>query len=194
MNWKLAAGAILVGVLLGSGASARSSAQDTPLSDPAQELFISNLHEFARPTMRAFIRAVEATGWKVIIASGYRDFWKQLQLWNENHQNAEPGESYHNYGMAIDINVKKNGVQVRKADSNETWYSTGVPQIAQALGLQWGGGGNFGSYHDPVHFDMSKLLKQKYGQHYNTVLLKQKAFAQFGTTWEDIQGNKLILA
>jgi hypothetical protein len=191
MNKKWLVG---IGVFVGLMALSQSAgASDAPLDDPAQEAYIQNLHAFARPRFRQFIRAVEAqTGWKVIIASGYRTFAKQLQLWNENHSNGTPGGSYHNYGMALDINVRKGNIQLHKSDSSAAWYSTGVPQLAEAMGFEWGGGGNFGSYHDPVHFDVRKLLSQQY--HYNTTdQLKAKAFSQFGTNWNDIQGNKLIL-
>ena len=40
------------------------------------------------------------------------------------------------------------GVQLWNADKN-----VGViDKIAKEMGLKWGGGGQFGSYHDPVHF------------------------------------------
>lgn len=188
MKIKWAVAAVFVGIILAKAAG--SGANDAPLDDPEQEAYIVQLHEFARPYFRALIREIERqTGWKVVITSGHRTFAKQAQLYAENSQNAQPGSSYHNYGMAFDVNLVKNGIRIRKASPKSEWEATGAPAIARAMNFVWGG--DFPNYHDPVHFDLRKILYQKYG--YNTNSLKQKAFAQFGTNWANIQGNKIVL-
>jgi hypothetical protein len=149
-----------------------------------QEYFLSILHPAAKAKFRKFTINAERMGWQVIFTSTYRTFAKQAQLKAQNSLNASPGRSYHNYGMAIDLNLRKDGVQIRKADSIALWESTGVPQMGEAMGFTWGG--RFANYHDPVHFDM----RSTFG---DTLTLYNKAIAQFGTNWSDIQGNKLIL-
>jgi hypothetical protein len=163
-------------------------AEDSPLDDPNQESYIQNLHLQARAYFRKFIREVESrTGWKVLITSGYRTFAKQQQLKQENSNNAKPGDSWHNYGMAIDINLTKGNTTIKKANSKQDWNNTGVPQIAELLGFDWGG--NFTSYHDPVHFDIRDIIENKFSLSIGD--LKNKAFNQFGTDWDNIEGNKV---
>lgn len=179
MNIWIIGGIVILGGVLASGARG----EEIVLS-PEQEAFIGNLHKYVRTKFRRFIKEAEKTGWKVLITSGYRTFAKQLQLKQENSNNASPGNSWHNYGMALDINLIRGNERVRKADSIGKWRSTGVPQIAESMGMTWGG--DFATYHDPVHFD----FRNSVGISINK--LKELSFAQFGTNWENIQGNKVI--
>lgn len=148
------------------------------------------LHDKAKETFAKFVAEAEAkTGWKVLITSSYRDFAHQVRLKQENQKNATPGLSWHNYGLAIDINLTKGNKRVKKADSRATWESTGVPQIAAKYGLFWGV--NIPNYHDPVHFDMSPFIKNKYNLDTKDLLAKAKE--QFGYDPYKIQGNKIKL-
>lgn len=115
---------------------------------------VNNLHPKYKDIIKEFFSRVEKElGLQIIATSGYRTFEQQERLYRENNQNAKAGFSSHNYGFAIDINVLKNGKTfLRKASSNDAWNNSGVVKIASDMGLKWGGGGNFGSYHDPVHF------------------------------------------
>ncbi len=122
-----------------------------------QELFLKDLNPNDVNTFRKFIVEIESTTpYKVLITSGYRSFAKQAQLHKENKSNSVQGKSMHNYGEAIDINLvsKKDGSIIKKADTSETWEKTGVVKIAKKYNLKWGGGGAFGGYHDPVHFEV----------------------------------------
>ena len=126
-----------------------------PVADSNSEKMIENLHPKFRNLARAFLnRAKKKLGLNIFLTSGYRNFEKQQQLYNENKQNAKPGYSSHNYGFAMDVNVKdKNGKFILgKSSSDDNWQKSGVIDLAKELGLKWGGGGTFGSYHDPVHF------------------------------------------
>lgn len=121
-----------------------------------QDAYLKELHPKYINTFKKFIAEVEtATPYKVLITSGYRSFQKQAEL-AKNGQNAPAGKSLHNYGGAIDLNLisKKDGSSIRKADTSATWEKTGIVRIANKYGLKWGGNGNFGSYHDPVHFEI----------------------------------------
>jgi hypothetical protein len=149
--------------------------------DKNQEYHIGQLHPDYQNKFRIFIGEIEKMGYRVLVTSSYRTFQKQYELDLENPLNADPGLSHHNYGLALDITLQK-GLKIwRKATSKEDWLSTGVPQLANSLGLSWGG--YYKNYHDPIHF------------YYNidTKYLKQLAITQFGTNPKFIQGNKLKL-
>lgn len=126
-----------------------------PVSDTNSEQMIKALHPHFQNLARAFVnRAKSKLGLNVFLTSGYRSFEKQQQLYNENNKNAKPGYSSHNYGFAIDVNVKdKNGnIILLKNTPDDKWQKSGILDLAKELGLKWGGGGTFGSYNDRVHF------------------------------------------
>jgi len=92
------------------------------------------------------------TPYLVYITSGYRSTERQKALYKQNTKNARPGSSPHEFKRTIDINLIGPKGFIRKSDSKRTWQQTGVPKIADELGFRWGG--NFNTYHDPVHFDL----------------------------------------
>ncbi len=146
------------------------------------------LHDTAKPIFAQFVEEVEQkTGWKVWITSSYRTFAHQQRLKQENPKNATPGLSWHNYGFAIDINLKKDGQQIRKASSRREWEATGIKQIAEKYNLFWGI--DIVGYHDPVHFDVSRIIKSRYNL--KTADLQALAKKQFGSEWDRIEGNKI---
>jgi D-alanyl-D-alanine carboxypeptidase/Family of unknown function (DUF5715) len=104
-----------------------------------------------------FITEIETkTGWKIVINSGLRSEEEQEALKKQNSKNAAAERSKHVKGKAIDINLyKKRGLGrewLLKSDSKSAWQKTGAPEIAKQFGLKWGG--DFKTYHDPVHFEM----------------------------------------
>jgi hypothetical protein len=104
----------------------------------------------------AFIQDIEKeTDWQVLVTSGYRTEDEQERLNQKDSRNADAGQSKHNFGKAIDINLYKNtwrrGTWLMKASDKKRWYDSGILKIAQKHGLKWGG--SFKSYYDPVHFE-----------------------------------------
>lgn len=150
-----------------------------------QKEFVKSLNPQAQLLFTNFIKDVEKeTGYTVYITSAYRSFGEQADLKAQNPNNASAGNSFHNYGLAIDINGVKDGVfELRKSTSKEEWESSGIPAIAQRYNLRWGG--NFSSYHDPIHFDL--------GNYYNIAYLKQLAEQTYGSDPYKVEGNKLNL-
>lgn len=175
------AGVLFIVWLLLGNAKADLSSLNTE-----QRAYVEKLHPVAQPYFVRFINEAEKTGWTVIITSGYRDYAKQVQLKAQNSKNASPGRSWHNYGMAIDINLSKGGERLRMASAKGAWQATGVPKIALDMGMTWGG--NFPNYHDPVHFDISPILKKKYGLDINKC--QALAIKQFGSS-QAARGNEL---
>lgn len=151
---------------------------------PEQEVYISKLHKKAQAKFRKFIdRVEEETDYNVIITDGYRTFLEQQKEHEEEANNPAPGHSLHDFGFALDINATNGTSYLRKSSSKEAWEKTGIPQIAREMGFIWGG--DYKSYHDPVHFDLSK--------DYDVNQLRALAINQFGDNWDDIQGNKIKL-
>ena len=150
-----------------------------------QELYIRNLHPKVQDKFRRFIRRVEnETGYSVIITDGNRSYEDQLKEHNADPTNVpKPGGSLHGYGMAIDINATNGTTYLRKSSSIDAWNKSGIPQIAKEMGFKWGG--DYLSYHDPIHFDL--------GNDYDIDYLIGLAQSQFGSDWQKMDGNKIRL-
>lgn len=148
-----------------------------------QEFYLSRLHPKYQNLFRRFIAEIEKLGYKVLITSGYRTFQEQAAEHKDNSKNAAAGKSVHNYGAAIDLNLisKKDGKQLKKSSSKTDWEKTGIVKIAKQLGLDWGG--NFASYHDPVHFEVPLDTDKLYAQ----------AIRQFGSE-SKVVGNRVNIA
>ncbi len=153
---------------------------------------LNQLNPAVRKKFEQFIAKIQAMGYKVQINSSYRSFSRQKDIkYNPNDPSfdpnaAEPGYSAHNWGVALDLQVTKNGKTYSKSTSDAEWLSTGIPQLAKSLGMRWGGT-DFGTgYQDAVHFDLMTMAP--------ATLLAQ-AYKQFGTTDPNkIIGNQLKLA
>lgn len=148
-----------------------------------QELYIHNLHPVAQNPFRAFIRMIESQGWSVLITSGYRTWASQATLYAQNSKNASPGYSYHNYGLALDLNASNGSTWLNGNSSKQEWLNSGIPQLAIEHGFRWGG--DFPGYYDAVHFDLPVMP---------TAQLHQLAIQQFGNNAENVHGNQLTLA
>jgi LAS superfamily LD-carboxypeptidase LdcB len=108
-----------------------------------------------------FINDVEKElGIKLRITQGLRTIDEQNALYaigrtveGEKVTNAKGGESYHNYGLAIDIAEVKN--------AKVTWDSDfdSIAKIGIKHGFEWGG--NFKSIIDKPHFQMTFDLSIK---------------------------------
>jgi hypothetical protein len=104
-----------------------------------------------------FIAEIESkTPWKVSINSGLRSEEEQAELKKKNPKNASSERSKHVKGKAMDINLYQKqwlGREwLRKSDTKSRWQKTGIVQLAKQYGLKWGG--DFKTYHDPVHFEV----------------------------------------
>jgi hypothetical protein len=136
---------------------------------------IDLLHQDFQPYMKALLMKLqEASFTNIQLNSGTRtkaDTDKLIRRWEACGSKlpcrgfaagpaAFPG-SFHNYGMAIDMNVTKNGKEYSSADPKAAWAATGFPQIVESINLYWGG--NFDKY-DPVHVDFRTKLTELTGK------------------------------
>lgn len=153
---------------------------------PEQEKYIAQLNKQVRFKFEKFIERVEKeTDYNVIITSGYRTFAEQQKQYEADPENnPKPGRSMHNYGLALDINAVSGTSYLRKSSSIAAWEKSGIPKIAREMGFTWGG--DFKTYHDPVHFGFDRT--------YNVDNLYAQAISQFGDNWENIHGNQVKLS
>lgn len=112
---------------------------------------LSELHPRARARIAAFLEAVQQRlGYSVRITSGYRTQQRQAELQRVNPYAVSAGTSPHVYGLAIDANFSKGGETLHSRSSLAAWEASGIPALARAYGLRWGG--DF-TTRDTVHFD-----------------------------------------
>ncbi len=115
--------------------------------------FLNKLPLGSRFRFRAFLFAVRALGYNIIVTSGLRTAAEQNALHKLNPKNAKAGNSTHERGLALDLNLVKGGLWLKKASPREEWEKTGVPALAAFFGISWGGSA-FPNYYDPVHFEL----------------------------------------
>lgn len=97
-----------------------------------------------------FIASCKLIGINLRVTSEFRSFDEQNKLYAQGRTtvgpivtNAKGGESFHNYGVAFDVAIVRNGV----LDYNITPL---VAWIGKFLGLTWGG--NWDGFVDKPHF------------------------------------------
>ena len=135
---------------------------------------IATLHPAIRDKAKAFIiRADKELGIKLRVYSAHRSWQEQKALYlrtsdgidndrdgrideaDERVTFAAPGESYHNYGLAIDVVEIKNG---KALWNNPNWNKIGA--LGKSLGFEWGGDWR-GAKRDRPHFQM------RFGKHHS---------------------------
>lgn len=129
------------------------------MKDQISTLRLQQLHPKAREPFRMFIEECEAKDAETTlrIMQGLRTFQHQQDLYNQGRSakgsivtNSQAGQSYHNYGLAIDL-CELDGANNEKVDWN---FDMGkLVDIAAKYGIAWGG--NFRSLKDKPHFELT---------------------------------------
>lgn len=91
---------------------------------------------------------------EMFVTEGFRSFERQNYLYAHGRTledtkiitNAKPGESFHNYGLAIDLAFK----DIEPWSAQHPWDDFG--RIAKSHGFLWGG--NFTSFKDRPHIQL----------------------------------------
>jgi len=111
------------------------------------------------------IQQAAKKGIEVVITDGFRSATDQDKLYQQGRStggnivtNAQGGESYHNFGLAIDFALETPSGDVlwdREYDRNENGVAdwTEVVQMAKALGFDWGG--DWKGFKDYPHLEMN---------------------------------------
>lgn len=141
------------------------------LSNPLGESKINHsdsmpteLHPIVKERSDQLIQKAAEKGITVVITDGFRSAEDQDRLYEKGRTsegnivtNAQGGESYHNYGLAIDFALKtpsENVVWDRQLDGNKNGIAdwTEVVKMAKALGFEWGG--DWAQFKDYPHLQM----------------------------------------
>ncbi|WP_406944470.1 peptidoglycan-binding protein [Halobacillus sp. SY10] len=105
------------------------------------------------------IRKAYDEGINVQMSSGFRSFQRQRELFNQGRYgnsgkivtHAEPGQSVHNYGLAIDYFLTTWDGSKATWSVNKSWIR--VAEIGKSLGLSWGG--DWISFKDYPHLELT---------------------------------------
>lgn len=125
---------------------------------------INTLHPAIRLRAENFLAAAKINGIDLRITFGMRTFAQQTELFNQEHDgkdndgngivddrkehvtNAKAGQSFHNYGLAIDVIPFVDG----KPDWNTKLWPV-ISQLGKDQGFTWGG--DWKTFKDLPHFE-----------------------------------------
>lgn len=124
----------------------------------------NDLHPVVEENRDRLIQSAADKGIRVIITDGFRSFQEQNELYEKGRTaegqivtHAKGGDSYHNFGMAIDfalLNDQGKALWDITYDGNgngtSDWMEVVV--IAKELGFQWGG--DWKNFKDYPHLEM----------------------------------------
>ncbi|MDN8591459.1 M15 family metallopeptidase [Paenibacillus sp. 11B] len=130
-----------------------------------QELVpITGLHPVVAESEKLLVRKAARRGIEIVITHGFRSNEEQDALFDQGRSiagnivtNAQGGESYHNYGLAIDFALRTPEGDVvwdMERDDNGNgqadWME--VVELAKELGFTWGG--DWANFPDYPHLQM----------------------------------------
>jgi peptidoglycan LD-endopeptidase CwlK len=124
--------------------------------DARSEGNIRSLRTDAQPLARKSLKALRAAGHDARIISGTRSYAEQNALFRQgrfgNHgpvvTRSRGGQSWHNFGLAWDIGLFRNGAYV----TDDAVYRQ-VSGIAKIAGIEWGG--DWHSFKDFPHYQIA---------------------------------------
>lgn len=141
---------------------------------------INKLHPEIRQLAINFLASAKLAGIDLRITFGIRTFDEQEKLYNQQHDgvdndgdgvvdnatehvtNAQPGQSFHNYGLAIDV--------IPFVEGKPDWKTKLWPKISElgkAQGFSWGG--DWKSFKDLPHFEYPPNTSWKQLMHLKTI-------------------------
>lgn len=132
-----------------------------PLDDRT-ERNIKTLHLKAQEVARKLMQALDSAGIKALILSGTRTYAEQNALYRRGRYrnpppkvtNATGGKSNHNFGIAWDIGIFKDGKYMTSAapykEAGQVALEAGIPE------LEWGG--NWKGFVDRPHYQLTTEL------------------------------------
>lgn len=142
-SWPWLLGGLGALLLIGGGTAARRTLEAVPDGLLLSEDAIRRLDPSIQERARELIRRAYAAGLPVIVASGYRSTAEQDALYAQGRTTAGPivtdakgGSSWHNFGLAFDLAILSGG---KATFPNDTSIWTRLGQIAESIGLSWGG-------------------------------------------------------
>lgn len=172
----LGTGALLLWLIANTDPSGNSMGVFQPLEKKNVPL-PTELHPEVEEAKNELINRAKDKGITVVITDGHRSIERQNELYEQGRSNegsvvtnADGGESYHNYGLAIDFALKTNRGDVvwdttRDGNGNGKADWMEVVSIAKDLGFEWGG--DWSSFKDYPHLQMDfglSIRELQYGK------------------------------
>ncbi|QGH33039.1 M15 family peptidase [Gracilibacillus salitolerans] len=124
----------------------------------------TELHPIVEESKEELVKQADEIGISIIITDSFRSAEEQDAIYQQGRETegtivtyAQGGESYHNYGLAIDFALQTNENNViwdLEYDGNQNGESDWmeVVEIAKDLGFTWGG--DFTRFKDYPHLQM----------------------------------------
>ncbi|AWB46813.1 peptidase M15 [Paenibacillus sp. CAA11] len=155
--------ALLLGVLWSKAESIRDFL-DIPEFEEKDVPSVTGLHPVVAAKQKELITTAARQGIRVVITDGFRSSEEQETLYQQGRNTsgkivtyARGGQSYHNYGLAIDFALKTKAGKIiwdMDYDGNKNgkadWLE--VVAIAKKLGFEWGG--DWTDFPDYPHLQM----------------------------------------
>ncbi|WP_010269124.1 M15 family metallopeptidase [Paenibacillus senegalensis] len=125
---------------------------------------VTGLHPVVDEKQKELVELAQAIGISVLITDGFRSIEEQDAIYEQGRTtdgpivtNARGGDSYHNYGLAVDFALITRGGEVvwdMDYDGNGNGVSDWmeVVELAKQLGFSWGG--DWSSFPDYPHLQM----------------------------------------
>ncbi len=143
------------GAALFAGLAFKMIGKEEPKGMSQSRRFIDRLDPSIRSMAEEVLIRAHAQGIDLVITQGLRTNEEQARLYAQGRTapgpivtNAPPGSSWHNFGLAFDVAVLKDGKATWPNDVG-LWNQIGA--IGKAAGLGWGG--DFTSIKDRPHFE-----------------------------------------
>lgn len=126
-----------------------------------EQFEVTGLHPVVAEKQNKLVERARKNGIKIIITEGYRSKERQDELFEQGRStagqivtSARGGESYHNYGLAIDFAIRVSADKViwdmdydGNGNGKSDWME--IVEIAKELGFEWGG--DWASFPDYPH-------------------------------------------
>lgn len=126
---------------------------------------VADLHPHVRAMAEQLLEQVKAAGIPLTVTFTSRSLERQAALYAQGRAlpgpivtNARPGDSFHNYGLALDVVPTEllalpnwGDTPVHQARTDALWAQVGA--IGKDIGFRWGG--EFRSFRDRPHLEWS---------------------------------------
>lgn len=131
---------------------------DVPASNPSSynEIKLAQVHPALAHRARKLIAFAKADGYELRVTAGLRTFKEQDDLFRKRPKvtNARAGQSFHNYGLAVDVAFVVDG----KISWDDKLYKN-IGKWALNAGLEWGG--SWKKFKDMPHVQLPGLPSYK---------------------------------
>lgn len=127
---------------------------------PGDSRNLDDLHPLVEAKARDFIRRCGAAGVTLLVTCTLRSMATQAALYAQGRTapgkkvtNAKPGQSFHNFALALDVVPMRNGKPVWGTSGADAELWERVGKCGEAAGLEWAG--RWKSFKEMAHFQFT---------------------------------------